>query len=203
MAHILGGVQDGRRVLPCLYDHDLQAKPGRFRNHYQFYLINVGYFDPMSCHFYGLKNPPPGLCAWSRMRLEWMKPRSVKEVPRGQTMPIRLLPLAGNPSGVQAVKLPVDRSTYFLIENRQPMGSDLNLPSHGVLIYRADDQVEECRHGRAPVKLEPADDSAPELKGAPFTMAGRSTYRNDRHGVRVRLLSQQGPAYRIEVSNGR
>ena len=31
MAHIMGGVQGGRRGVPCLYDHDLQAQPGRFR----------------------------------------------------------------------------------------------------------------------------------------------------------------------------
>ena len=44
LIHILGGVVEGRRVAPCLYDHDLQGQPGEFRGSYQFYLVNMGFW---------------------------------------------------------------------------------------------------------------------------------------------------------------
>ena len=44
------------------------------RNYAQFYLINVGYFDTMSCHYYNPKQPLPGACAWTKMRLGWIEP---------------------------------------------------------------------------------------------------------------------------------
>jgi hypothetical protein len=52
VAHILGGVKDGRRLVPCLYDHDLQAKPGPLRETAVDAMVNLGFWDPMSCHFY-------------------------------------------------------------------------------------------------------------------------------------------------------
>ncbi|UCD72411.1 MAG: hypothetical protein JSW70_05310, partial [Syntrophobacterales bacterium] len=169
MAHIMGGVRGRRRGLPCLYDHDLQAQPGPFRGSYQFYLINVGFFDPMSCHFYTFKQGPPGVCAWTKLRLGWIETGKILQVSRGASKRVRLEPLGRGKSQVLAVKLPLDASRYYLIENRQPIGPDRNLPSHGVLIYYCDDGIAECRQGKSPVKLVDADPSVPQLKNAPFT----------------------------------
>ena len=54
------------------------------------------------------------------------------------------------------------------MENRQPIGSDKNLPGRGVLILYCDDTVEECRKGKAPVKLMVAKPDVEELNGAAF-----------------------------------
>lgn len=203
MAHIMGGVQGGRRVIPCLYDHDLQAQPGPFRDHFQFYLINVGFFDPMSCHFYQLRQGPPGVCAWTKLRLGWIEPTKIVQVPRGASKTVHLGPLSNGESGVLAIRLPIDETTYYLIENRQPIGPDKNLPSHGVLISYCDDRIAECRHGKSPIKLVNADPSVPELKGAPFTLEGKNIYRDEKRGVSVRLLAKRGESYEIDVSNGK
>jgi M6 family metalloprotease-like protein len=203
MAHVMGGVQDSRRVLPCLYDHDLQSQAGPFRGRYQFYLIHLGFFDPMSCHFCKFDQGPPGPCAWTRLRLGWIEPRKLVEVPRGESKTLVLGPLNSGKSEVQVVKLPIDASTYYLIENRQPVGADAHLPSHGVLISYCDDRVAECRHGKSPVTLANADPSTPELRGAPFTPAGKSTFQDRERGVSVKLLAQRGDACQIAVANGR
>ncbi|MEW5722860.1 MAG: hypothetical protein AB1896_07115 [Thermodesulfobacteriota bacterium] len=203
LAHILGGVEGGRRVLPCLYDHDLQGQKGTFRGKYQFYLINVGYFDPMSCHFVQLDQAPPGLCAWSKLRLGWIEPGQVVEAPAGATRDISLGPLASAQSQVLAVKVPLTSSTYYLLENRQPAGVDQVLPAKGLLIYYCDDSIDECRHGRSPVKLIDADPSVPELKGAPFTLTGRPEYVDDRNSLRVRVLSEKGTLLQVRVARGR
>jgi M6 family metalloprotease-like protein len=202
MAHIMGGVQGGRRVLPCLYDHDLQAKSGPFRNHFQFYLTNVGFFDPMSCHYYKLRQGPPGVCAWTKLRFNWINPQKIIKVPRGQSKTVLLGPLSRKDSKVQVVMLPVDATTYYLIENRQPIGPDRNLPAHGLLIYSCDDTIPECRHGSSPIKLVNARPEIPHLEGAAFTLEGKHTYENERHGISIKLLDQRGESYRISVSNG-
>jgi M6 family metalloprotease-like protein len=202
MAHIMGGVQHGHRVMPCLYDHDLQAQRGAFRNHYTFYLTNVGFFDPMSCHFYRLKQGPPGVCAWTKLRFGWVEPQKIVEVPRGARKTVSLGPLSSGQSSVQVVKLPIDPTTYYLIENRQPVGPDKNLPAWGVLVYSCDDGVAECRHGGSPVKLIDAEPSVPELRGAPFKPEGTDTYRNAKHGVVVDVVARTGDEYTVRVSNG-
>ncbi len=202
MAHIMGGVQGGKRVLPCLYDHDLQAKPGSFRNYAQFYLINVGFFDPMSCHYYKLREGPPGVCAWTKLRFNWIEPQKIIEVPNGESKSVLLGPLGRGRAKAQVIKLPIDATTYYLIENRQPIGPDRNLPAYGLLIYYCDDTIAECRHGRSPIKLVNANPGISHLKGAPFTLEGKSTYENAKHGISIKLLDQKGEIYKISVSNG-
>jgi M6 family metalloprotease-like protein len=202
MAHIMGGVQGRRRVFPCLYDHDLQAQPGPFRGHYQFYLTNVGFFDPMSCHFYKVRQAPPGLCAWTKLRFGWIEPGKIIQVSRGASRTVRLEPLSRGGAQVLAVKLPIDSTTYYLIENRQPIGPDKNLPSHGILIYYCDDRIAECRHGQSPITLVDADPSVPELKGAPFTLEGKNMYRDEKRDISMRLAAKRGDNYEISVSHG-
>lgn len=203
MAHIMGGMQGGRRGLPCLYDHDLQAQPGPFRDHYQFYLINVGFFDPMSCHFYELRQGPPGVCAWTKLRLGWIEPEKIVQISRGASKTVQLAPLSRGKSRVLAIRLPIDENTYYLIENRQPLGPDRNLPSHGVLISYCDDRIAECRHGKSPIKLVNADPSVPELRGAPFTLERKNIYGDEKRGISIRLIAKRGDSYKIDVSNGK
>ena len=203
MAHILGGIEGGRRVIPCLYDHDLQGKAGTFRGYAQFYLIHLGYFDPMSCHFVRFDQPPPGVCAWTKLRLGWVEPQAIVEVPRGASKTVLLGPLNAGKPGVQVIKVPLDATSYYLIENRQSLGPDASLPSHGVLISRCDDTVAECRQGSSPVKLVDADPSVAELKGAPFAPGGKDAYTDSARGVSVRVLAQKGQSYEVAVSHGR
>ena len=202
MAHIMGGVQDGRRGVPCLYDHDLQGQPGRFRNYAQFYLVNVGYFDPMSCHMFVPDQGPPGPCAWTKLRLGWIEPQKVVTVPRGRDRRIHLGPLSRETSETLVVKLPVDSTTYYLVENRQPSGPDRNLPSHGVLIYFCDDRVAECRGGQSPVKLMDAHPATPELRGAPFAPDGKKEFRDRKRRVSITVVGCMAGGCEIEVSNG-
>jgi hypothetical protein len=201
MAHILGGVQQGKRVLPCLYDHDLQAQRGSFRDYYQFYLTNVGFYDPMSCHFYDLKKGPPGVCAWTKMRLGWIDAKKMVEIDKGENKTLLIGPLSSGKSKVTAIRIPITSNTYYLVENRQPIGSDKNIPSHGILIYYCDDDIAECRHGKSPVKLIDANPTVPQLKSAPFTVKGENIFQDEVNNIYIKLLGQDGMNYRVLVSN--
>lgn len=200
MAHIMGGVRDGRRVVPCLYDHDLQGERGDFRGYAKFYMTHLGYFDPMSCHMVERDKGPPGVCAWTALRLGWISPGKIIEVAKGETKTVLLGALHDPDSKIVAARVPLTSTTYYLVENRQPVGPDYNLPSHGVLVSYCDDSVAECRKGEAPVKLMNADPSIPELKGAPFTVSGRNAFRDEKKHVSIDLVSQKGRGVEIRIA---
>lgn len=200
IAHVLGGVQGGKRMVPCLYDHDLQAKPGPMRDTFVDATINMGFWDPMSCHFYQRNLPPPGNCSWTKLRLNWIAPSKIKVVKPGQTAEVVLGPLEQGASQVLAVKIPITESTYYLIENRQPIGFDKNLPGTEVLIMLADDRIAECRHGKAPVKLLPADPSVPHLEGAAYDTGKKSSFEDRENKFRIRVKDKVQGSYKISTT---
>ena len=199
VAHILGGVKEGKRMVPCLYDHDLQAKPGPLREVFLGATVNMGLWDPMSCHFYKWEMPPPGLSSWTRLRLNWMDPAKVKTVKPGEKAEILLNPLEDGKAETQVIKIPVSETAYYLIENRQAIGFDKYLPGSGILIMYADDQIPECRHGKSPVKLINADAKVPHLEGAAFDIGKRESFNDEKNGFQIRLAGKIGNAYKIRI----
>jgi M6 family metalloprotease-like protein len=198
-AHILGGVKDGKRLIPCLYDHDLQARPGPLRETFEAATVNMGMWDPMSCHYVKWEAGPPGISSWTRLRLGWIDERRVKVVARGAIEDLVLAPLGDRGAGIQVVRIPLGETTYWLIENRQPMGFDANLPGSGVLILKADDSVAERRHGKSPVRLADADPSVPNLAGAAFGAQGKNHYLDEASGVRVEILEKAGNSFKVRI----
>ncbi len=200
IAHILGGVKDGKRMVPCLYDHDLQAKPGPMRETFVDATINMGFWDPMSCHFFKRELPPPGISSWTKMRLNWIDPSKIKIIKPGERTEFILGPLEDGSSEILAVKIPISTNTYYLIENRQPIGFDKNLPGSGVLIMFADDTIGECRHGKAPVKLVNADPSVPHLEGAVFDIVKKDTFHDEKNRIKIEFKEKMGSSYKILIS---
>ena len=200
IAHILGGVKGGKRMVPCLYDHDLQAKPGPMRETFVDATINMGFWDPMSCHYFKRELPPPGISSWTKMRLNWIQPSKIKVIKKGEKAEFILSPLEDGSSEILAAKITISDNTYYLIENRQPLGYDKNLPGSGVLIMYADDRIAECRHGKAPVKLMDADSSVPHLEGAAFDIGKRTSFEDEINRIRIDLKEKIGNSYRILVS---
>lgn len=200
VAHILGGVRDGKRRVPCLYDHDLQAKPGPMRETSVDATIHLGFWDPMSCHYYKREIPPPGVCSWTKMRLNWIDPAKIKVVQPGEKAEVVLGPLEDGSAQTLVVKINISANTYYLLENRQPIGFDRNLPGSGVLILFADDSVGECRHGKAPVRLMAADPTIPHLEGAAFDVGQRNSFEDRKNKFRIQLTDKVQGAYKIVIS---
>ncbi len=200
IAHILGGVKGGKRMVPCLYDHDLQAKPGSMRETFVDATINMGFWDPMSCHYFKRELPPPGISSWTKMRLNWIQPSKIKVIKKDEKAEFILGPLEDGSSEILAVKILISDDTYYLIENRQPLGYDKNMPGSGVLILYADDRIAECRYGKAPVKLMDADSSVPHLEGAAFDIGKRTSFQDEMNRIRIDLKEKIGNSYRILVS---
>jgi immune inhibitor A len=199
VAHVLGGVREGKRGVPCLYDHDLQAKPGPLRQTAIDAMIHLGFWDPMSCHFYKRNLPPPGLCSWTKRRLGWINPSQTRVVPPGQSAEVLLGPLEIGASETLVIQIPLSPTSYYLIENRQPIGFDRNLPGSGVLILQADDTVAECRQGRAPVRLINANPSVPHLEGAAFDIGKRDICRDEANRLQILLAAKVGDSYQVRI----
>jgi hypothetical protein len=102
--------------------------------------------------------------------LGWITRPQVRFVRPGETSYTFLAPLSKGGKTL-AVKIPLRDSTYYLIENRQPIGFDRVLPDAGILVLKVDPEAQE---GYGTVKIMNAD-----AKGPGFT---RATFRLDRDG---------------------
>jgi M6 family metalloprotease-like protein len=198
--HMLGGVIDGKRMTPCLYDQDLQTTANNEEDWAKI-LINMGFWDPLSSHFpYDRSLPPSGLSSWTKLRLNWIDPAQIVLVRPGETTTVRLDPLAGEAGATLVVKIPLSDSTYYLVENRQPVSADANLPSSGVLVLYADDRVNEARHGNAPVRIMDANPGVPYMNDAAYDIGRNSVFIDSTNGVAVVLLRKDGLIYEIQVT---
>jgi hypothetical protein len=161
----------------------------------------MGYWDPLSCHFYKRNIPPPGISSWTKLRLGWIAQGKVRVVDPEQVSEIVLGPLEVGSSETLVIKIPLTGSKFYLIENRQPIGSfDPYLPGKGVLIMYADDSVEECRYGKSPVRLMNADPAVPYLQGAAFNLPGKGVFIDKQNGIGIRIIEKIDDSYRIRIS---
>lgn len=198
--HMLGGIIENKRVTPCLYDHDLQKKYTGGENLPKI-LKNMGFWDPLSSHVpYKIELPPAGLSSWTKLRLGWIDPAKIALVQPGQTATVRLDPLASEDSSTLVIRIPLTAHTYYLVENRQPIKSDVNLPSSGVLILYADDTVSECRHGKAPVRIMDANPSVPYFNDAAYDMGKNELFIDKQNNLAIVLLKKVGQSYDIRIT---
>ncbi len=198
--HMLGGVIDGQRVTPCLYDHELQAKYVGGEDQAKI-AVNIGFWDPLSSHWpYERELPPTGLISWTKLRLNWIDPDQIAMIYPGETVTVRLDPLVGDKSDTLVIKIPLTEHTYYLLENRQAVDSDAFLPADGVLLLYVDESIEECRHGQAPVKIVDANPSVPYLNDAAFDIGAQETYIDTENNLAIVLLKKEGQSYQIQIT---
>ncbi|MCM2267710.1 MAG: hypothetical protein NDI60_08080 [Elusimicrobiales bacterium] len=197
----LGGSRDGKLVLPPLNDRTRKGKvAGNARDSFVASLVYMGFWDTMSCHCYKcVTEPAVGLSSWTRLRLGWLDPKKVRTVDPRKETEVLLAPLGDGAGKTLAVKIPLSPQTYYLLENRQPIGYDKNLPGKGVLLLYGDDGVRECGNGLAPVRLVDANPATPHLNGAAFSPEGQSEFIDADRGLRIELREFLNGSYRIKI----
>lgn len=170
LLHALGGSDAGRRVVPDLYDYDMQSDPALFRRigkedrHPRHYAVHTGPWDIMSQHFIDRAQAPPPPSSFTRRQLGWIGDDQIAVVPAGETREATLQPLARG-RGTLAVRIPMGARRYLLLENRQPVEEDRVLPAHGLVVLEVDEALEE---GSALVRAANANPSRRDLYAAPF-----------------------------------
>jgi M6 family metalloprotease-like protein len=161
--HALGGIHEEGRLVPCLYDFELQSDASQTPSP-EHHAIYMGPWDIMSEHFVKKNQPPPGISSFTKIRLGWVDPEQVLLVKPGETAMTFLSPLSQGGDRL-VVRIPLKRSQYYLIENRQPIGFDRNLPDSGLLILKVNLEVAE---GSGTVKIMDANPNAQHFSQATF-----------------------------------
>jgi hypothetical protein len=110
--------------------------------------------------------------------------------------------LSDGDASTLALRIPLGPKTYYLVENRQRIGHDTNVPNAGVLIVYADDAMAEPQLGRSPVRLIDANPSVPFLDGAAFDIGERAIFKDPPNMIEIELIKKVGTAYVIRVSRG-
>lgn len=91
----------------------------------------IGYWGLMGTGNWRRPNSPTHMEAWSLAELGW-----ITEVIVGRDTILDINPIATSDT---AFVIPIaGTSEYFILENRQKIGSELNLPRQGLLIWHAD-----------------------------------------------------------------
>ena len=181
--HALGGVQDGKRLAPCLYDFRHQSDESAGLPTFEHNAIYMGPWDIMSQHFVRLGETSPGLSSFTKIRLGWITTREARLVKPGETALVFLSPLSRKGETL-VVKIPLAGGRHYLVENRQPIGSDRVLPDSGVLILKVNPDADE---GFGTVELVNADPKAYHFSRATFRIEeqARNRFVDARNGVAI------------------
>lgn len=151
----------------------------------------MGPWDIMSEHFVKKGEPPPGISSFTKIRLGWISPEQVLLVKPGETAMTFLSPLSQKGDRL-VVKIPVKDSLYYLVENRQPIGFDRNLPDSGLLILKVNPEAAE---GSGTTKIMNANPNAPHFSQATFRIEqnNRNLYLDRDYKVAIiPLWSEEG-----------
>jgi len=142
----------------------------------------MGPWDIMSQHFVRQGEPPPGLSSFTKIRLGWIKAHQVQTAKPGETSYAFLSPLSKG-GELLVVKIPLDDGTYYLVENRQPIGFDKMLPDSGILILKVYPQAAE---GYGTVEVKSASGSR-NFANATYNLKvnNRNIFIDKRHNIAI------------------
>jgi M6 family metalloprotease-like protein len=190
LAHALGGVVDGKRVVPDLYDTILQGKVGPLSyESYSKFTVFMGPWDLMSRHLIEPQLPPPGMSSFTRLRMGWIGSDQVVEVTTEEKREVTLSSLADG-KGTLVIKVPGPRGTYYLVENRQKSAGDPVVPATGILILHVDESRED---GDGIVRVVDANPKVPDFGAATFGNGpGQTASALLQGNIAVQVLSQSG-----------
>lgn len=188
LLHALGGIRDGRRVIPDLYDFRLQSNPPPGPMLPEMFAIHTGPWDIMSQHFIERTQPPPAPSSFTRLRLGWITPEQVVNAAVGETREVLLAPLASG-QGTLVLRVPIAADHYLLVENRQRVGGDAVQRAAGMLVLEVDSSRAE---GTSIVRTADANPGVARLYAAPFLPGAgeRRYYENTLAGLAVIPLEQ-------------
>ena len=198
LAHAMGGVVGGNRVIPCLYDARLQLDVGPLNKDAQKkFAVFMGPWDVMSMHFSTGTVLPPGMCSWTRLRMGWIDGPQVVEYKPGERRVVTLHPLGGG-KGTLVVKMPGPGNTYYLLENRQELPGDL-IPTSGLLVLHVNESLEQWE---GIVRVVNANPNVPYFGDAAFGVGrGQKSFVDLKQDIGVEVLWQENMNLVISVTN--
>ncbi len=132
--------------------------------------------------------------SWCRIRLGWMTEFGLVEVNATESRTLEIDPLETLTGGTKAVKVPISKHTYYLIEVRRRIGYDSYLPDEGVLILYVDEMLGD---GGGIVRVVDSTPFTGTLNDAPFKVGG--IFQNRTGTIAVEVLSFSNSSYKVLV----
>ena len=139
------------------------------------------------------------LSAWSKIQLGWIpssRIRTIAGTPDTQTVERT----EDATSGYQAIKILTGTNIYFLLETRQKVGFDINLPSgapdHGLLITKID---ETKGNGRGIVRLVDANPNTRSGLDGDAVWQVSQTYIDSYYSFSISVQSWTGHGFTVAV----
>ena len=155
----------------------------------------VAEWDLMGHGFWANNGSTPAeLTSWSRIRLGWMTETRLTEVNATESKTVDIEQLETSSDGVKAVRLPVSRYTYYLIEVRRKVSYDSYLPDEGVLILYVNEKLED---GRGIVRVVDSTPLTKTLNDAPLKVGG--IFENKSAHIAVEVLSASNSSYKVLI----
>jgi len=133
---------------------------------------------------------PPHFEAWSKIKLGWLEPFTLPL--NDSTVKVAPLERASEPFP-QAVVLPLPDETYYLIEVRERIGFDSDLPDSGVLIYHIDE-----RGVRPVVRVELRIGGGNLKTGAAFHVG--EIFHEELYNLYISILSKDFHGYTLKIN---
>ena len=141
--------------------------------------------------------------SWSKIQLGWIPPSKIATF-TGSTVTQTVSRIEYTTSGCHALKIKTSAmptSFYFLVETRQKVGFDVNLPAsapdHGVLITKIDESKGD---GAGIVQLVDANPSTQSSWDGDAVWQVGQTYTDSLYGFSVYVQSWTGTGFTITVS---
>jgi len=151
----------------------------------------------MSRHLIEPQLPPPGMSSFTRLRMGWIGSDQVVEVTPEEKREVTLSPLADG-KGTLVIKIPGERGTYYLVENRQKSIGDPVLPTTGIVILHVDESRED---GDGIVRVVDANPKVPDFGAAAFGVGpGQTASARLQGNIAVNVLSQRGTDFTVIVT---
>jgi M6 family metalloprotease-like protein len=144
--------------------------------------------------------PSAEFLGWDRWLLRWLDPTQIRGVSApGQSTEEVVSPLEER-GGVKLIVVPLSTTFLYAVEVRQPIGRDIRLCDHGVLVYTVDSTT---KNGSGPTRIQAAHSDAPcgPISDAAFDLGpGEVPTFEDAH-VKVELLAvYPDGSYRVRVT---
>jgi len=162
--------------------------------------------------------PPPGgegcIChpdaamfsSWTKSRLGWIDDSHVKTIQAGQVETVMIDALGLPPTGVSVIKVPLTQEHYYLIEVREAVGADANLPltantRSGVFVLAVNETTVGGESGTGIVRwvnpqTQQAARNIEETSSAAFQVG--ASFSNSYVGS-MTVLSKVGNSYQVRM----
>ena len=150
-------------------------------------------------------------CSWTKLKLGWIDDSHVSTIQAGQVETVTIDALGLGPTGISVIKVPLTQQQYYLVEVRDAVGADANLPTpdtvdrgawRGVFVLAVNEATGGGESGTGIVRWINPQTQQPatyimETMSAAFQVG--ESFSSPSFGV-MTVKSKSGSSYQVELN---